>query len=251
MMNTKHFFLFILISFFTIMNSLSAQEIIEGSKLQKIKTNEGKNGIPIEIVFEKGLEHYYPLMAIWVEDTTGVYIHPLYVAKSIAKGKFRHAKYEQGVWRSDRKLIPSALPYWSHRQTDVSNDSIFLPTPERPLADAYTGATPTNSFVLKTVVEPDAGDVFNILFEVNQSWDWNEYWYNSKYPGNEEYLKSAQPALVYRVTVNVNEQKRKYKMKPVGHSHPYGANGELYEDISTMTTALKIADRIIVRLNEN
>jgi len=250
MMNTERLFLFILITFFVIMHSLSAQERIEGDNLQEFTTNAEKDGIPVEIVFEKGIEHYYPLMAIWVEDTSGRYIHPLYVAESIAKGKFRHVKYQEGRWESGRKLIPSALPYWSHRQTDVPEDSLIMPTPENPLPDAYTGATPTNNFILKTVIEPEAGDVFNLLFEINQSWDWNEYWYNSKYPGNEEYKKSAQPALVYRVTVNVNEQKLKYKMKPVGHSHPYGANGELYEDISTLTTALKIADRIIVRLKE-
>ena len=245
----KRLFLLILIIFF-LMHSLSAQERIGGNNLQKLTTNDEKNGIPIEIVFEKGIEHYYPLMAIWVEDTTGKYIHPLYVAESIAKGKFRHARFQEGKWMPGRKLIPSALPYWSHKQADVPEDSFVMPSPENPIPDAYTGATPTNSFVLKTVVEPFAGNVFDILFEINQSWDWNEYWYNSKYPGNEEYLKSAQPALVYRVTIDVNDQKREYKMKPVGHSHPYGANGELYEDISTLTTALKIADRIIVRLKD-
>ena len=248
-MNTKYVFLFILF-FSLITNSLFAQEVTEDKNFRIIQTNAEKKGIPVEIVFKKGMEHYYPLMAIWVEDTTGRYIHPLYVAESIAKGEFRHAKYEEGTWKPAKKLIPSALPYWSHKQADVPEDSIIMPTPENPLADAYTGATPPNSFVLKTVVEPDAGDVFNVLFEVNQSWDWNEYWYNSKYPGNKEYMKSAQPALVYQATINVNDQRRKYKMKPVGHSHPYGANGELYQDISTLTTALKIADWITVQLKE-
>lgn len=249
-MNTKYVFLFILFASFIITHSLSAQEFTDDKNFQKIQTNAEGKGIPVEIVFEKGIEHYYPLMAIWVEDTTGRYIHPLYVAESIAEGKFKHAKYEEGTWKSAEKLIPSALPYWGHKQTDVPKDSVFMPTPDHPLPDAYTGATPTNSFILKAVVEPDAGDVFNVLFEINQSWDWNKYWYNSKYPGNEEYQKSAQPALVYRVTVNTNNQKRKYKMKPIGHSHPYGADGELYEDISTLTTALKIADKIFVRIKE-
>ncbi len=225
-----------------------AQKHSNQNEFVTISTNTGANGVPVEIIFKKGIQHYYPLMAIWAEDTSGKYIHSLYVAESIAKGKFRHAKYEQGEWKSDRKLIPSALPYWCHRQTDVSNDSIFLPTPERPLADAYTGATPANSFVLKTVVEPVAGDVFNIFFEINQSWDWNQYWYNGRFPGNKEYLKSAQPALVYKVTIDLNDKKSEYKMQPVGHSHPYGADGELYEDISTLTTALEIAESIVVQM---
>ena len=249
-MNTKHVFLFILFTSFVLVHGLSAQETPGDENFREITTNTEAKGVPVEVVFKKGVEHYYPLMAVWVEDTTGHYIHPLYVAESIAKGEFRHAKYQNGEWKSGKKLISAALPYWSHRQTDVPKDSVLMPTPEHPIADAYTGATPTDDFVLKTVIEPGAGEVFNILFEINQAWDWNEYWYNSKYPGNKEYQKSAQPALVYQVTIDTKNKKKKYKMKPLGHSHPYGANGKLYENISTLTTALEIAERIVIKLRE-
>jgi hypothetical protein len=218
------------------------------NQLQSISTNSEAEGLPVKITFKKGIKHYFPLMAVWVEDTTGAYIHPLYVAESIAKGKFRHARFKDGEWQPGEKIIPAALPYWGHRQTDVPHDSIFMPTPEHPLPDAYTGATPSNSFILNTVVEASAGKVFNILFEINQSWDWNDYWYNGRYPGNQEYLKSAQPALVYKVTIHLADNQSKYTMKPVGHSHPYGASGKLYEDISTLTTARKIAESIIVEI---
>jgi hypothetical protein len=249
-MKTKYIFftaILLIILLFTRENGY-AQKQIKQNDFTVFSTNAGANGVPIEIIFKKGIQHYFPLMAIWVEDTTGNYIHPLYVAESIAKGKFKHAKYQKGKWHKDKKIIPAALPYWGHRQTDVVHDSIFMPTPEHPLPDAYTGATPTKSFVLKTAVDAEAGQVFNILFEINQSWDWNQYWYNGRYPGNKEYLKSAQPALVYRVTINANKHREKYEMKPVGHSHPYGADGNLYKDLSTLTTALNIADKIVVKV---
>jgi hypothetical protein len=238
----------LLISCLLLPEAVNSQERTPEGRFQTLMTNTEAEGKPIKIIFKKGLKHYFPLMAIWVEDTTGAYIHPLYVAESIAKGKFRHAKFKEGEWQPGEKRIPSALPYWGHKQTNVTQDSFFMPTPEHPLPDAYTGATPANSFILNTKVESSVGKVFNILFEINQSWDWNEYWYNGRYPGNQEYLKSAQPALVYKVTVDLADKESTYKMKPVGHSHPYGANGKLYEDISTLTSALKIAEKITVKI---
>jgi len=225
-----------------------AQKNKDVNDISVLATNTEAKGIPIEIIFKKGVQHYYPLMAIWVEDTSGQYIHSLYVAESIAKGTFRHANYADGKWQSGKKTIPSALPYWSHKQTDVRNDSTFLPTPEHPLPDAYTGATPTSSFRLRSVVQPSAGKMYNVMFEINQSWDWNNYWYNSKFPGNKEYLKSAQPAVVYKATIDMSSSKTTYQMEAVGHSHPYGATGKLYKDLSTFTTALEIAKKITVKV---
>jgi hypothetical protein len=218
------------------------------AEFQELKTNNNGKGVELEIRFQKGISHYYPLMAIWIEDTSGKYIHPLYVAESIAKGMFDHGTQKDGHWVKGEKIISSALPYWAHKRKNASDDSIFMPTKEHPLPDAYTGATPTSSFLLHTRTNKIAGDKFKVMFEVNQSWDWNEYWYNSKYPGNKEYLKSAQPALVYGVTIILDDSKKEYVMKPLGHSHPYGATGELFEDLSTLTTAKKIADKIIVKL---
>ncbi len=213
-----------------------------------MRTNQQAKGTPLEIEFHKGVEHYFPLMAIWVEDMQGHYIHSLYVARSMAKGIFRHAQYEDGSWEKGRKLIPSALPYWSHQRNIPGPDSMFVPTPSNPLPDAYTGATPTGSFTLQTVVNDSVTPPFRVLFEINQSWDWNEHWYNNKYPGNQEYMKSAQPALVYEAVVDPARGQKNFEMNPIGHSHPFGATGALFEDLSTLTSARKIAERIVVRL---
>lgn len=42
--------------------------------------------------------------------------------------------------------------------------------------------------------------------------------------------------------------KDSYLMKPVGHSHYSGKTGELFTDLGTLTTALEIADSIIVKI---
>ena len=39
-----------------------------------------------------------------------------------------------------------------------------------------------------------------------------------------------------------------YTLNPIGHSHWAGGSGELFTDLSTLTTALQIAERVQVRL---
>ena len=86
----------------------------------------------------------------------------------------------------------------------------------------------------------------NVLLEINQSWDWNEYWTNDKYPGDEDYLSSSQPAVVYMTTVDLAKPDTIYELKVIGHSHYSGNDGMLYEDIGSLTTALDIAGVIRV-----
>jgi hypothetical protein len=82
--------------------------------------------------------------------------------------------------------------------------------------------------------------------EINQTWDWNQYWHNNKFPDDEEYKTSCQPALVYMVEVDLRSDKTNWVMVPIGHSHPSGKTGELFADYSNHTTALQIAERITV-----
>ncbi len=86
------------------------------------------------------------------------------------------------------------------------------------------------------------------MFEINQNWDWNEYWTNDRYPDNVNYLNSAQPAVVYEANIDMENIRERYLLKPIGHSHPTGATGELFTDLSTLTTALKIADSVVVAI---
>jgi hypothetical protein len=59
---------------------------------------------------------------------------------------------------------------------------------------------------------------------------------------------SCQPALVYEAKIDSDSSKDSYHMKPVGHSHYSGKTGELFTDLSTITTALHIADSIVVKV---
>ncbi len=211
-------------------------------------TQVNPGGASIEIVFEKGRAFNHPLMAIWVEDLDGNYVQTLYVARSIAKGYYRHGDASSGRWMPGPLRRPAALPYWGHKRGVQAEDGLFMPSKNQPLEDAITGATPKTRFRLQTQTPKPEKRKFNVLFEINQSWDWNHHWHNNKYPDDTEYKTSAQPAVVYMATVDLDHDIKNYPMTVIGHSHWSGANGKLFEDLSTLTTALNIARSISVRI---
>jgi len=144
---------------------------------------------------------------------------------------------------------PAAVPYWAHRRGIRSADGLFIPDTKTPIPDAYTGPTPQGDFSLVTRLDTTHIRKFKIYLEINQSWDWNEYWSNNKFPDDEEYKSSCQPALVYQSIVDLDNPLPVYEMKIIGHSHYSGKTGDLFTDLSTITTALQIVNRIRIVVN--
>jgi len=213
-----------------------------------LSTNTGGPGPEIVVDFSKGESFYYPLFAIWLEDNEGKYIQTLYVAKSVATGVFKYGKQEENRWITSDKRAPQTLPYWAHKRGIKAADGLYMPDSQTTVPDAYTGATPLTGFVLTSRADSQLPEKFKMMLEINQNWDWNDYWTNNKYPDDENYKWSCQPALVYEATVEMKSLKDSYRMVPVGHSHYSGKTGEIFPDLSTLTTALRIADSIIVRV---
>ncbi|MFA6580335.1 MAG: hypothetical protein WCS79_00875 [Paludibacter sp.] len=212
-------------------------------------TYAAKNaGTSVTIQFEKGPEHNHPLFAIWLADENGKYIQTLYVSESIGHGVFNRASRTSGQWLNGEIQRPATLPYWAHQRGIKNEYGTFMPTPRQPVIDAYTGATPGTSFILHVKTEKSLKGKYKILLELNQSWDWNEFWTNNLYPNDKEYKTSSQPALVYETDIDTNSPDKTYTMKPIGHSHYSGADGSLNPDLGTITTALKIAKNITVTL---
>lgn len=207
---------------------------------QKIITNIGLAGEALEINFHKGSAHNHPLMALWIEDLDGNYIETLYVASSIGTGIFGHGKVTDGHWEPGPVQRLAALPYWWHKYGE-------MPDPANPVPDAITGATPEGNFILETFRQQVGSVPFRVLLEINQSWDWNEYWTNDKFPGNEDYMTSSQPAIVYEAIVDPASLESKFAFKPIGHSHYAGEDGALYEDLETLTTAKDIVGSVLVK----
>ena len=207
-----------------------------------VSLNE-KQGKDIRIKVIKGEEINHPTYAIWLEDMDGNFIRTLFVTKSFASGIFGHQMVGDTVWlkTSGPSYQPAALPYWTYKKGMINNKSL-IPTPDNPYVDGFSGATPLGDLILNTNGEETNN--YRVLLEVNQPWDWNKFWTNNKYPDNEAYKHSAQPSLIYGVTINGNH--KTYHMNPIGHGDPKGESGKLFTDISQMDTALEIFDRIVI-----
>ena len=228
----------------------SAVRLAQRQTFTDVVTNTAGTGQEIELRFYGGPSLYYPLMAVWLEDEEGEYIQTLFVPRAIATGVFKYGSNSTGKWVEAAKRAPQTLPYWSHKRGIRASDGLYMPDPDNPVADAYSGATPSTSFVLRSRADNPLPARFRVMFEVNQNWDWNKYWTNDKYPGNRNYLFNAQPAVVYESIIDLDDLKERYLLQPVGHSHPLGETGELFTDLSTITTALQIADSIVVEVNK-
>lgn len=228
----------------------SSSRLAQRQTFTDVVTNTSGTGEEIELRFYGGPSLYYPLMAVWLEDEDGKYLQTLFVPRAIATGVFRYGSNASGKWVEAARRAPQTLPYWSHKRGVKEEDGLYMPDPDSPVADAYSGATPTTSFILKARADKPLPEKVRVMFEINQNWDWNEFWTNDKYPGDVRYLNNAQPAVVYEASVDMGSLMERYLLKPVGHSHPTGATGELFTDLSTLTTALQIADSLVVRIRK-
>lgn len=223
-------------------------EVNIADEIQSFNVNENGEGPWISLDLKKGESFYYPLMAIWLEDLEGNYLQTLYVPTSVATSIFRFGLVVDNKWEPGLKRYPQILPYWSHKRGVLASDGIYMPDPEAPISDAYSGATPISGFSMRTRTEEPILKPVRVMLEINQNWDWNEYWTNDLYPDDKYYKLSCQPALVYEAILDPALSGNESVMKVIGHSHHSGANGELYPDLSTITTALNIADSITVKL---
>lgn len=207
---------------------------------QELTTSPFDNGLPAQIIVLGGQEYKYPIIAIWVEDLRGSFIGTVYASQSISTGVFRYGVYDKGKWLPGERNRPAALPRWKF--LTASNTSRV-----KQGVDAFSGATPSGSFTLKTML-PSGIDEFKVVMEVNKPWDFNNYWHNNRFPGDEEYATSSQPAIIYEALVTRNTGEGRFYFKPIGHSNPSGADGEIFPDIANFTSALKIIDRAWVEL---
>lgn len=217
---------------------------------ETIQANVNAGGTELAFTLIAGEEHNHPTFAFWLEDLEGNFVQELFVTKSLSTGVYGHGQKAPGVWKqeSGEARRPATLPYFLHQRGVEAPDGTYLPTPENPIPDAYSGATPAADFDLLTKSNQKLSGKFKILFEVNQTWDWNEFWHNSKYPEDADYKTSCQPALVYAVTIDFDNLMEYYVLNPIGHSHYSGKDGLLYTDVSTITTAKNIFKKVEVRV---
>jgi len=240
--------IFITISMFLLPACVSQRGI--DNEIVVLHTRPDHIARDLEIEFHKGEAFNHPSFAIWTEDLEGNYIETLYVTNYVAKGIYGHGEIAPGRWSDEpgEARRPATLPFWAHKRNIKAPDGLYIPSPETAVPDALTSATPVNHFKLKTGTRYSGKQKFRVLMEINQAWDSNDFWTNNKYPGDNNYFGSLQPALVYAVRIDPEAPETEYHLNPIGHSHPTGRNGKLFTDLTTLSSAKHIAQKIIVRL---
>lgn len=244
------FCLFLPFIFLVLLPGFSAAQKKDKGNIETIITNIEGTGQEIIITVVGGKSHNHPMMAAWLEDSGGKYIQTLYANKSVASGYFAFADPSEGKWKPGKLVRPASLPVWAHKRGVQAPEGHYMPTQENPLPDAITSATPAGDFVLESRTDKKLSGTIRVLFEINQSWDWNDHWNNSKFPDDNEYKSSAQPSVVYVVEIELDNLAQTYTMKPVGHGHYSGLDGSLNPDLSTLTTALEIVSKITVQIKD-
>ena len=232
---------------------LGKYEVSNDYQLVKFPVNDNDYKFTVEL--KKGSAFGYPLFAVWMEDTLGNYLKTLYISKSINSSVFGNVKGENGKHGPGIVRRPEALPCWSHSRGIVAADGYFVPLGPASDLDASTGATPTSSFQVIAGAAIDSLESFKVLLELNQAFDWNDYFTRNSFPDDKIYSDNGyvgQPAVVYSVTLTKEKllHQKYFFLNAVGHSHYSGKTGIIYPLSDSITTALHIADRIILGIEK-
>ena len=220
-----------------------------------MQTNVAETGTKLDIYFYGGSEFtvYNALYTLWVEDMNGAFMHDLFVCNAPGTNVY--------PFGANWAARPQGVPYWTHKACiedpygHVGNPAhntagmyLALPTvdamggPPIPAdLDAVTGATRRVNFELQTARKNDGISQFQVLLEIDQSYDYNTFFNSASYdPG-------GQPSLVYCVTINTNSNQRFYTMSLLGAGEAWGNDGALHDTVNC-TTALNIVGTVIVHV---
>ncbi|MBU2983727.1 hypothetical protein KO528_00055 [Saccharophagus degradans] len=258
---------------------ISDNNATQASELKYNVLNMAQNfdGRSITIDFKKGTAFHWPQYAMWLEDESGEIVQAVYVTQGVGTNTFKNTvtlnnseltlsrnpfddegfvfesifseDYDES--RSNNKFRPEALPIFLHRFVKDIDVSETLPQLK---LDGYTGATQFENHILTQKVTDESRQRYNIYFEINQSFDFNQYYSSDRFPDDAIYSGdgfSAQPSVLYHATIDFSSDQKFYAMSLVGHGHHSGRDGEIYTNMENLTTAKNIVDRIIIDLRQN
>jgi hypothetical protein len=206
-----------------------------------------------------GQHFWYPQIVVWIENNEGEYLETLFTTYSTAKGVFYGGRTKENFKDLDSELNTKeniikvdALPYWSHKRGIETAGGYFSPNGDNQLPDGITGATPGNSFNLRTKY-PELTTKFKILLEANVAFDENEFFSEFDFPDDSLYHSGAgllgQPSIIYEAVIEISSENKYYLMNYKGHTFPSGNSGEIIQDKAGLTTALEIIDLALIKVN--
>ncbi len=95
---------------------------------------------------------------------------------------------------------------------------------------------------------------FVVKIEVNHSTDFNAHYPEDAVEGESNYsggkMGSGQPSLVYVAEVDLTKEQKEFIATLKGHGSPDGSDGEVYPDLSGITSARSILKSITVWIKD-
>lgn len=241
------------------------------------KTRDSDNGPLMTIDLRQGPYFAWPQYAIWIEDMDGNFIQPIFITSKLANNNFVNkvdkidkdvvftshvilsgdvdlqSTFEAGEFPESKadRARPESLPVFLHKNQMVSGSDSLVPDGDNVIADAYSGATITQSFLMKSRLKSKRNGNVKVRLEINNSFDFNEYYSSDRFPDDATYSGngySAQPSLIYEAIINLDDVNSITPMQLIGRGHHSGKDGFIYQDLENMTTSLELIDRIIVEI---
>jgi len=175
-------------------------------------------------------------IAIWIMDEHGAFVETVYITRKIGKKGLGNRGGSLDDKMGGSRL--STLPVWAHsRGIDYGNGN-FYPPKDKPLPDAISSATPKAGEFIWNWESKDVlkhGRYFYYV-EVNKSFDDNEHHDYSWYRG--------QPSVVWQGSILVGDKPDESEAKLIGHGHASGENGQIDPELATLTTSLKLIEKV-------
>lgn len=169
-----------------------------------------------------------PQFAVWLEEECKKEIQTVFVTHRTARDNWK------GI-----ASCPVSLPYWVNKyKKEYKTDQ--GPSYQNRLPDAYTGATPDQSFSGKFGIDPGK---WNLFLEVNVSGDYNDY-HERESDFSENYdFGNGQPSLVYMMVMDTSLSNTNAVV--IGCTSQFSFSDSLYP-VTTITTAKQLLQNIKV-----
>jgi len=263
----------------TLRATSKATETIRFNYLRTDMTPTGATGNKLTIDLRKGAYFQWPQYAIWLETLDGEFIQPLYVTEKLANNQFTTKvtrrnpeqvftsnpqiaeeqgqvifEYTSEPETANQRMRPESLPVFLHKLAIQTTAGIHVPTGNNSAIDGYSGATLLDHFLLTSRTLKPLPESYKVRLEINQSFDFNEYYSSNRYPDDPVYSGdgyTAQPSVVYEAIIDTTLPQQYFPMAMVGRGHHSGADGGLHFDLENLTTALQLIDRVIVEVTND
>ena len=164
-----------------------------------------------------------PQIAAWIEDNNGNYISTVTVTNRSAKEKWRGSPIEGR---------PEALPVWYHK---IQNNAGEIDTVTAASSKKPVDVQIDNNSLIN-------GNEYNIYLEINQSYDYNDFWTENNSGVN------GQPSIIYHAKF-IAGKSDSIKLNTIGYGSVDGSDGIINPGLEKITTALLIIKDAYIIVN--